>query len=110
MRKPKAEAPDPRDHGKVHEDHPGSPEAESRGAHGRYGMEEEPVVSAVDVTPPVATDPGEIARDAARDAEVRNTGEDLSLGRTGQKGQTGQKGRPVGKKDGPEAKGKKGGR
>lgn len=55
----------------------GGPDTEehlSRGAHGRYGLEEE-----VNEPPPVShvKTPDEIERDAARDAEVKNTGEDL---------------------------------
>jgi hypothetical protein len=52
-------------------------EPPGQGAHGRYGIEEEPNEPAVVNSPRTAKDPDEIARDAARDAEVKNTGEDL---------------------------------
>jgi hypothetical protein len=54
---------------------PDSEEHISRGAHGRYGIEEESNDPPLESHVPKTRD--EIERDAARDAEVRNTGEDL---------------------------------
>jgi hypothetical protein len=57
---------------------PDSEEHMSRGAHGRYGIEEEENNEAPPPRSPKT--PDQIERDAARDAEVRNTGEDLGRG------------------------------
>jgi hypothetical protein len=57
---------------------PDSTEKVSRGAQGRYGVSEEghegPTVADTSQSP---KDSDQIARDADRDAEVKNTGEDL---------------------------------
>jgi hypothetical protein len=56
---------------------PDSEEKMSRGAHGRYGVEEESADKSTGEMFEMPKTPDEIERDAARDAEVKNTGEDL---------------------------------
>jgi hypothetical protein len=58
---------------------PDSPEEISHGAHGRYGVEEEPTENSEPLSH-VPKSAEEIARDRERDAETKNTGEDLGRG------------------------------
>jgi hypothetical protein len=68
----------PRDRDRHAEPPPDSPEEMAQGAHGRYGIEEESIESpSLTDASRIRKDPDEISRDAARDAEVRNTGEDV---------------------------------
>jgi hypothetical protein len=73
--------PDPRRHGETPSGTPesahDSAEEISHGAHGRYGIEEEPIENAEVEPHRIPRDPDEIERNAARDAETRRTGEDL---------------------------------